>query len=245
MENKFDRSLRFVYDLVDYLLLWQYDGELLNFNIIVKERLEHEDMLQFKNTVCGLILVTPVIYNDGNVSYTVICINRISHLIHCANTNGDTLNCETFSSLCNLKDEARYFSCIQYNYNRDPYHEFVLVNMLYYFTTHNGTHNYEINKGFYFLCRDMMPFCRTDDGINFTQPLNFYVLALQRYPDMHPNIRRCVENHIKKQTTTLDEKGLQQLLHKEWLGYDWKGLEKTVIDFRESREYLKQKGAIY
>ena len=47
---------------------------------------------------------------------------------------------------------------------------------------------------------------------------------------MHPKIRKCIENHVKKQMNTLDEKGLQQLSHKDWLEFNWKGLEEEAID---------------
>ena len=235
MENKFDISLKYVYDLIDYYLAWN-DVETVLFNIIVKEKLEPEDVLQFKDTISGLILVTPVVHNDGNVSYTVICINRISHLIHCASTNGDILNCETFSFLCNIKENGQYFSCIQYtNYNHF-YQEFVLITIIDDFVnSKQRIYTKELNGNFYFMCRDHMPYCRTYRGYNITQPLNFYVLGLHRYPNMHPKIRKCIENHVKKQMNTLDEKGLQQLSHKDWLEFNWKGLEEEAVEKRKHK----------
>ena len=197
MENDWaDRGLEFLYE-------WfatdrdSFGAHYEFVTIRVVTHLTPEDVLKFRNCRAGILILTPIVYPDGNMSYTMIYIDRVTHLIHCGNTNGDRINCETFNFLCNLEENGRYFHCVQYDYKCERYHEFQALQMIDYFF--NYIVYRFIDKPDEFIVR--FTGRQRINGFNSSavQPLDTYEKILQKHPDINEDIRRNITKHIENQ----------------------------------------------
>ena len=193
-----DPGLEFLYDWL-CSSRYYFDDHYQYINLKIKTHLTPEDVLEFKNCKVGVFIVTPIVYPDRKVSYTIIHIDRVTRLIHCANTNGDHLNCETFNFLCNLNDNGHYFTCAQYNNRCERYHEFK-VNEMLKILFGNSIDMVDDSSD-----KDMLEMLSMTNEIpgynsNTVQPLNTYKKVLEKYPNINEDIRNSMMQHINKQS---------------------------------------------
>ena len=82
------------------------------FMIVFTYRLELEDITDFRDYKYGVLYVTPTVSKNGVPCYTIIFINRQTHVIHFANTEHESLPCEAFLVLSQLEDNGKYFEFV-------------------------------------------------------------------------------------------------------------------------------------
>ena len=104
-----------------------------NYLGLFRSEVTMKDLERYRTTDNGLVIINEIIEHNTR-TYSVVCIDHVSHIIHCCSTDGGIMNCDAFRTLCELNDMGQYFRCIQYRYRCEHFHEGFAVYLVDLFT---------------------------------------------------------------------------------------------------------------
>ena len=110
------------------------------YELIVTDNITLDHVMSYHNTDSGVLIVYPLIIRDTILTFNLIFIDKLKGIVHCCNTKADTMNCNTFLTLSDLRTkEGPPFTYIQHRIG--CYREDVLLTV---FLTKLLTNNYSI-----------------------------------------------------------------------------------------------------